>query len=45
MANLTLPNPTIPIATCPHCKQEMKINEVWYRIFTELYKLINANLP
>jgi hypothetical protein len=45
MANLTLPNPEAPVATCPHCGAQVLIDKVWYKKFVELFRIINANLP
>jgi uncharacterized protein (UPF0212 family) len=48
MANLTLPNPEVPVGKmkCPHCGQEheVKIDPIWFRKLQELLKLINDSL-
>lgn len=44
MANITFPNPDVPIAKCPHCGLETKINPVWFQKLLELLKLVNSSL-
>ncbi len=44
MANLTLPNPSAPIATCPHCGAQVLIDDkIWYKKFVELFRDINLS--
>jgi hypothetical protein len=44
MATITFPNPDVPIAKCPHCGAEVKMNPVWYQKLLELLRLVNSGL-
>jgi hypothetical protein len=48
MANITLPQPNIPLGTgkCPNCQSEVevKLSAVWYKKILEIVKLINSSL-
>ena len=43
MARLTIPNANASFGQCPHCKADIKCNEVWYGKLTEWLQKTNQD--
>lgn len=41
---ITLPDPSVTLAKCPHCGAEVKITEAWYQRISQLVQLVNGLL-
>ena len=45
MDKITLPEPLVSLARCPHCQAEVKMTEVWYTRLQAIVQALNSLIP
>ncbi len=43
MAELTLPSATSAVGKCTHCGAEIRLDPVWYRALSDLFRAASEN--